>query len=343
MIKLNSPSPRATISSLKSVPTEPQTPMWKFKAVKRITFPENLVEKTPRAPVSFIVSSRTSRNQPINNDVLRLIQHKVDEKMDIYLLSDEYQRLLAAWRGDIIPFYDNQRKVKSLSLAERDGSVTKVFEEVMEMYQLQVTLVNEHIHDSALTVNPLNKESLAFSQYLNILLIQMTKFPHTFFRKVGLRIFSFCDSVILNKSDHKEIYYKRALSGLFEVEKLKTLQEIKLYFYKLICYHIAQTSETFHSEWMKINQKGFNYTRDPRALAFFERIRGFLNYDCMKSLQMDQAQILEKLILDHNKILNHEDDIIRRKAELLMEHLLKIDPSFHSIKGWEKISSRLSA
>jgi len=341
MINMSTPkngSP-VTVSSFKSVPTEAVTPIWKYKTLKRIGFADLSAQKTPRSPVSFILSSRSVRQVPTSNEVLHLIQQRINDKMDAFFLSDEYQRLLLAWRGDSSSFYEHQWRTKSLQNHEKENYIVKVFEEILDFYQLQFNTRHDSSHDSAVSINPVKVDSLAFCQYLNILLIQITKFPNSFFRKLGLRIFSFCDSVTINKSAHKEIYYKRVLSGLFEVEKLKTLQEIKFYFYKFVCYHIAQTSETFNREWAKLNQKGFLYTKEPRALACFDKIKGFLNMECMKSQQMDQAQILEKVMIDHNRILNHDDEIIRKKANLLMDHLSKIDPSFRTLNGWEKNSS----
>jgi len=335
MIRFASPS---SASSLRNIQNEALTPIWKYKTVKKIGFSEISPDKSTRSGVSFILSSRSSRRAPTSNEVLHLVQQKINDKIDAFLSGDEYQRLLAAWKGDTSYFYEHKWRTKSLSNFEEKNIVT-VFEDVLDLYQIRVNILNHHSHDSAISIHPVKIDSLAFHQYLNILLLQIIKFPNTFFRKIGLKIISFCESVTLHKSAHKDIYYKRVLSGLFEVDKQKTLQEIKTYFYKFICYHIAQRNEGFCREWAKINHKEFSYTKEPRALACFETLKGFLNIECMKSQQMDQAQILEKLMIDHKRILNNDDEIIRQKANFLMEHLLKIDSSFHMLKGWEENSS----
>lgn len=323
-----------------SARTERKTRTVKFEVLKtdRTERPERQerpekVEKTEKTERLEPIEKEVRFERPKKTDVTTiLMQEKVRDQVELFLSSGEYVILTAAWRATTAEDEDEARK----KLGKSDF-LFKTFETVLGLCQLNYKIFDALLQDSAMSIEPISSENLLFKQCTAIILMQLAKFPFTFFNKLKLRLFSFCKTVSLDNSVHKDVYYKRVVEGLFEIDNCTNPAAIRLHFYKLLCYHIARKSkpEVFASTWKRFNQPGFAYLKEPKIRYHGHGLKGFLNEECTKSLQTDQAIFLERLVTDHASLLSHPDDIIRRKAQFMMETLMDLDSNFALLKGWE--------
>lgn len=314
-----------------SFSSESLTPLWRLKDTKRLQFSlNNGFASEPSTPRTGPISTRSENSICLN-------QAKINEQVKEFLSSKEYKVLTMLWKGNTSIQEELTTKWEKHGCLIEIEPLLNTFKSVLDLSQIKFEIYTETHSDSKINILPIQDE-LALSQYITTLLLQIPNFPNTFFKAIGLKKFSFCQFMKLQRSCYKEVYYKKVLKGFFEIENYNNPQAIKLHFYKLLCYCITKKKESLSSHWKNLNQCGFSYTKNLEDLGKYQNIKGFLEADCMKSLQTDQALILEKLLVDPKGLLGHSDGIVRRKAQLMMETLVAIDPNFELLEGWEMIS-----
>ena len=297
------------------------SPIWKYTKCDTLDF-----SGPDRSPSSTVILE--------DEEAVFTIAGKMEELIETFISTNQYRDLSSFWRGEMNPSAYKQARLENIK-TEKTKSPLKLFENALDLCHIHFKMFTDFRTDSAMTIAPTDENDLAFVQYITMVLIHMAKFPFSFFRRLGLRQFAFCASMTLEKTAHKEVYFKRVLGGLFEVENFKSPQEIRLFFYKFLCYHIGQKYDGFNAQWKKLNQKGFEYFKEFYGSPKLENTQGFLNIESIRSSQNDQAQILEKLMSNDIKLFSHSDVIIRNKAELMKNILLTIDPAFAILKEWE--------
>lgn len=97
--------------------------------------------------------------------------------------------------------------------------------------------------------------------HLAVIIPEITKFPYTFFKKLGCRMISFCSSFEFFKGKNRQSLFlkKRYHNALFSLENDNTPEKALIQFYKIINILIVNNREAFDFEWGLLNEQGFSY------------------------------------------------------------------------------------
>ncbi len=266
-------------------------------------------------------------------------QKKTHIKIDNYAMKQELLATHSTIRDLLARFYATEEYKEMADLNKGNKVVAEkrlysqffdLIEMIFQLYNIKFQVQTEEAQDSATIISPIINEEF-LKRYIIILLPEITRLPPTIFKKFGITIFTFCQSIQLVKDEYREIYNKRLANGIFPIEECDSPDKIRNHLYKIICYHMNHHDEDFTKDWKSLNVKGFTYNKNR---LFNKRLAGFLHQDCAKSIMDDQSAILEILLSDNLLPLKKSDEIVKKKAKLIMRILLEIDTNFRLIAGW---------
>jgi len=267
-------------------------------------------------------------------------QKKSPIRIDSYATKQELLSTHSTIRDLLAKFYATEEYKEMADLHKGNKVVvekrlySKFFdltEMILQLYNVKFLVQTEEAQDSATFMIPITNEEF-LKRYLLILLPEITRLPPTLFKKFGITFFTFCQEIHLVKEEYKELYTKRIANGVFPIEDCDSPSKIRHHFYKIICYHLNNLGD-FTKNWKSLNIKNFVYNKNRIPT---QRIPGFLHQDCAKSIMDDQSAILEILLSDNLLPLKNSDEIVKKKAKVIMSSLLEIDSNFRLIAGWAK-------
>jgi hypothetical protein len=266
-------------------------------------------------------------------------QKKTHVKVDNYATKQELLSTHSTIRDLLARFYATEEYKEMADLNKGNKVVAEkrlysqffdLIEMIFQLYNIKFQVQTEEVQDSATIISPIVNEEF-LKRYIIILLPEIVRLPPTIFKKFGITVFTFCQHIELVKGEYREIYNKRLANGVFPIEECDSPDKIRNHLYKIICYHMNHRDDDFTKDWKSLNVKGFTYHKNR---PFNKRLAGFLHQDCAKSIMDDQAAILEILLSDNLLPLKKSDEIVKKKAKIIMSILLEIDSNFRLIAGW---------
>jgi uncharacterized short protein YbdD (DUF466 family) len=204
-------------------------------------------------------------------------------------------------------------------------------EEISALYNINMSIMTYSHFDSAARFEPI-KDRKVMQLLLVCLIPEICKFPYSFYKKVGIRMLSFCLYSIVNNSAHQTLYLKKRWHGLFSLDTENNPERIIKHFYKVIAFHVVATDKNIEAKWKKINSPGFKYGAS--KAKYKELAEGFLSHEGMKSMFEDQGEIMAALMVNYGNTVSHPDNIVREKAFLLRDMMNPLDKEGMTDEFW---------
>jgi len=249
-------------------------------------------------------------------------EKKLEVLLKKFLSLDEYQ----ATMGDI------KLGVKNNFSGPCD-QIYKVAEEILALFNIALNIVPSITDDSAIHIVAI-KDNKYIRMHLAILIPEICKFPYTLYKKLGIRMISFCYGAYLLQPHFKIMFAKKRFNGLFIVEMDNTPERIIKHFHRVLCYYLVNYKKNFYKEWKALNPPDFKYG-ETKLKA--KGLKNFLDLDCTESAFTDQSEIFSFLIKDPSAVWMHPDDGIRAKLRKLKELMEEIDGEGITFDFWEKL------
>lgn len=207
----------------------------------------------------------------------------------------------------------------------------KYAEEISALYNINLSIMTYSHFDSACRFEPI-KDRKVLQLLLVCLIPELCKLPYSFYKKVGIRIMSFCLYSTVNNSAHHSLYQKKRWHGLFSLDAENNPEKIIKHFYKVVCFHLVSGEKNLETKWKRLNTSGFKY--GPLKAKQKEVAEGFLTQEGMRSVFEDQAEILAALLVNYGTIVSHPDNIVREKAFFLRDMMNNIDKEGMTDEFW---------
>jgi len=252
------------------------------------------------------------------------LHYTINELLHKFRNSEEYKELLLVQQG-LKVFIEKRPHSEFFDLVEM----------VLHLYNVKFSLITEKVEDSALTISPIKDEE-QLKRYLAVLLPEVAKFPSTMFKRFGINLFNFCETIELKKEEFREVYTKKVTNGTFFIQDHEYPHKVRTHLFKIVCYHVNQHQKDFAKQWKSLNPSGFNYIKGWEGKG---KLKGFINKDATKSILDDQVEILSCLLGGNTEtlnVLNKADEIIKQKVKLMTKTFVAVEPNFAYVNGWSK-------
>jgi hypothetical protein len=250
---------------------------------------------------------------------------KVNELLKKFVRLKEYKDAIKEWKAGGV---------------DLNGPCEEMFTIANELFglcNLEMVIIATNRADSAYQI-----EGLRDKEKLRLLLVVLTqeiaKFPYTFFRKINLRVITFCYHVNILAQSHLIAFEKKRFSGLFVFTLDRTPEKIIILFHQIIIHNCLRYDSNISIPWTKYNPDGFEY--DSKANRRRDWTQNFLSEESMRSLFIDYSTFFSLLIQYPSKLLNHEIEAIRNKSIIMKEYLERVDKDGISSGFWDKLDKR---
>ncbi len=291
------------------------------KTANTLTNLGNVTDSTPKKSNMREIKSETFINRSYKDvGESRMRNEKINAMISDYINSKEYR--------DFEDYFVTGTGFTPYAPASK--SIYQNFEKILAIYKIDVYAIWNDMEDSAVSVSPIPKEH-DMHVLAGILLKVLRQFPYSFYRAIDLRILTFCGDVKLMKPNYSQIFIRKYYNWFFMVNEHKTLEQVQRHLYHTICYNLVAKHSDLNEKWEKLNppKTPKNSTKvigGPKA--------GFLNSKCTKNSTIDQFEVFEALMNNPKEVIFHPDQIVAKKARMLMDALCFLDPEGINDSWW---------
>jgi len=213
--------------------------------------------------------------------------------------------------------------------------VIKLSEDIFNLYNIRYKFAEVTTQDCLMSLEKI-KDRLLLANSLEVLIKEISKFPFSFFKKIGMQSFIFCERIEFHKDPRNPMISKKLFAGLFSTTALQKESDIVDYFYRNMFYHMKQQIPDLDTHWAKVYIKKsktiMHISMDVTVKESTRPKRGFFD---------DQWKLFRDLIITPNASLKHESNVIRIKAFKLKDCMEKLDADGISDAWWKKLGLSL--
>jgi len=217
------------------------------------------------------------------------------------------------------------------SFVDSQERIIKLSEDMFNLYNIRYKFVETTTQDCLMAIEKI-KDRFLLANCLEILMKEISKFPYSFFKKIGMQNFTFCERVEFHKDPRNPMIAKKLFGGLFSITALQKESDIIDYFYRNVFYHLKIQIPDLDSQWSKVYVKRsttiLHITMDITVKESTRPKKGFFD---------DQWKLFRDLIVTPNATLKHESNVIRIKAFKLKDCMEKLDTDGINEDWWKKL------
>lgn len=209
------------------------------KSLKSVKLPPI---KEPRSLNNILLTEVEMKSERENHRDLCLRDSYVVSMMGKFLKSSEYRQF--------------QQFISESSRSERyfDYSIlrkiTDTFDKLVSCYQFSYNFTLNHLKDSTFHIYPIDNEECV-AKVMGILLPEIVRFPMSFYKKLEVRVFTFCSGISKLKNTDLARANKKLYSWLFVAKEPINPKAIKRHFYKTIWFNLKQCIPNLDDLWTK--------------------------------------------------------------------------------------------
>jgi len=214
----------------------------------------------------------------------------------------------------------------NLDLRDR---IIRTSENILDLYNIRLNVVNNGTIDSLIAVDPV-KDRFAYAKFLQTVVQEISRFPYSFYKKIGLSMITVCQKIQLFKDRKDPIVKRKLLSGMFILDHLSNENEIINTFYKVLFFYLKDQIPDLDTHWAKV------YTKKSRA--FMNSSTNVIITQCtkVKDYYEDQYPLFKNMVRNPNATLKNESNIVRIKCFKLKDSMEKIDPDGINLAWWRQ-------
>lgn len=221
------------------------------------------------------------------------------------------------------------------SFQDTQERIIQLSEDMFNLYNIRYKFVDTTTQDCLMAIEKV-KDRFLLANCLEILMKEISKFPYSFFKKIGMQTFTFCQKVEFHKDPRNPMIAKKLFGGLFSITALQKESDIIDFFYRNVFYHLKSQIPDLDTHWAKVYVKKsttiMHITMDITVRESTKPKRGFFD---------DQWRLFRDLIVSPNSTLKHESNVIRIKAFKLKGCMEKLDADGINEDWWKKLGLSL--
>jgi hypothetical protein len=176
------------------------------------------------------------------------IQDKQEESRERYITARKYVRELLElkiWEDS------NGNVLNKKKILEECDKVLKIAENVFLLMNIRVKEIVEPLSDSAMTIYPADeKQELASFYQMNV--PEICDFPYAFLAKLKICLITICGDVSLFNQGYSRILEQKMNNGLFVLKELKTPEDVRDFWYKIILCHFIKVEPEMYENWKEL-------------------------------------------------------------------------------------------
>jgi hypothetical protein len=289
-----------------------------------------------KAPRSTFIQTEERRDDAIEST--KIIDHSMKENLENFdLLSNFLKKPLVIKYFELI--FKNQfiRQEYAEEFKDMYSVIREDFDALFKRWNIKYRIPKD-----AYTVNCVTYKlelSPSTNEDLNLILplhfYELCLYPSSYIRKSKIEEFVYIHNLNFVTPEYSQ--YRAACPeynyscSMYYATKERSIEYIRLVLHHELFHYVDYTDDqTFEDlEWRKLNTPKFKYGNGGHLEREYKEkdseLKGFLNFYSTTGIEEDKAEIYQFLMLDPTSALNHEDIIIKKKANHLKMFLQKFD------------------